>query len=94
MFQSLFLCIIFSYNINEYSNNIRSDEMVKLSKEVAEDLEYKREIGMNNFILVDFLLYHRGTKVKKSPLALWLEEDIENRFEVLLSALVNGYEIE
>lgn len=68
--------------------------MVTLPKEVAEDLEYKRENGMNNFVIVDFLLYHRGTKVKKSPLALWLEEDIDNRFEILMSALINGYEVE
>lgn len=94
MVQSLFLYIIFSYNIKEYSNNIRSDDMITLPKEVAEDLEYKRKIGMNNFVIVDFLLYHRGTKVKKSPLALWLEEDVESRFEVLLSALINGYEVE
>ena len=71
---------------------------VVLPKDVAKAVEYLQEIGITNYGIVGYL--ERGAKLGSSGLQpyltvinKWISEEAV-RPDILLTALVNGYEVE
>jgi hypothetical protein len=67
---------------------------VTLPREVAEAIERLREKGLTNYGFMNHALNLDRNCAETRIISGWLDENFHANFEVLMIALVNGYEIE
>jgi Protein of unknown function (DUF1642) len=67
---------------------------VALPREVAEAIEKLREKGLTNYGFMNHAINLDRNCAETRIISGWLDENFHANFEVLMIALVNGYEIE